>query len=110
MNDKEAYIYKILDICVEECTFDLSEATNVKAEDILSKCKRENVVMTRCIFVTMMRFMGYSKTTAAAVLGRTEQAVTDILNVAHDYRKTSWAYRVAEAKCTLRIEPIKALY
>lgn len=110
MNEKESYIYKILDVCVEECAMDLVEATKVTAEDVLAKCKRENVIMTRCIFISMLLFMGYSKTTIAAVLGRSEQAVSDILNVAHEYRKRSWAYRCAEAKCTLRIERFKELY
>lgn len=110
MNEKQKFIYDILDICVGECSIDICEETNVTNEQVLSKCKNENVIMTRCIYVTMMVFMGYSKTTIAAVLGRSEQAIRDILSVAHEYRKTSWAYRVAEAKCTLKIEPLKAQY
>lgn len=110
MNDKEKYLYDILDICVDECTMNLCELTNVTADDVVHKCKRENVIMTRCIYVTMLKFLGYSNTTIAAVLNRSEQAVRDLLNVAHGYRTTSWAYRLAEAKCTIRVEPIKAKY
>lgn len=99
MNEKQRYIYEILDICVAQCSMDIDESTKISRDDVLSKCKKENVCMTRCIFTTMLKFMGFSNTTIAATLQRSEQAIGDLLNAAHGYKKVSWAYRIAEAKC-----------
>lgn len=57
MNKKEETIYKILDIVIEEC--EVTEDAKITRETMLGKCKRENVCMARCMFVTMLRYMGY---------------------------------------------------
>lgn len=103
MNKKEETIYKILDIVIEECVVTDDEA--LRKEDILGKCKRENVCMTRCIFVTMLRYMGYSVSTIASIVHRSEQSVSDILNCDHQYRIKSPAYLIAEAECIVKLEP-----
>lgn len=106
MNEKESNIYRILDIVVSECTIESSGIVTVTTEDVLGKSRKENVVMTRCIFVTEMLFMGYSVTTIASILNRSAQAVSNILVSAHQYRVKSWVYRQAEAKSTLRCKEI----
>ena len=106
MNKKESNIDKILAIVVDECT--MTEDLIIKSEEVRGKCKKENVCMTRAIFVTEMVFAGYSVTTIATYLHKTEQAVSDILNAAHQYRISSWAYRVAEAESTLKCKELMA--
>lgn len=108
MNNKESKIYEILDIVVSACRI-TEEENGVTAENVLSKCKKENVVMTRAIFVTQLMFLGYSSTTIATILHITEQGVSNILNKAHEFRRISWAYRVAEAEATLKVRKLAGL-
>ena len=110
MNDKEKVIMQVLQFVVEETTNNISEFTKITAEDILGKTKKENATMARCIFVSQLRFMGYACTTIASVIKRTERAIPDILMSAHEFKKRSWAYRIAEAKVTLRVSEIFAKY
>lgn len=110
MNDKEMVIMQVLQFVVEETTNNISEFTKITAEDILGKTKKENATMARCIFVSQLKFMGYSCTTIASVINRGEKAIPDILFSAHEFKKRSWAYRIAEAKVTLRVSEIFAKY
>ena len=110
MNDKEKVIMQVLQFVVEETTNNISEFTKITAEDILGKTKKENATMARCIFVSQLRFMGYACTTIASVINREEKAIPDILFSAHEFKKRSWAYRIAEAKVTLRVSEIFAKY
>lgn len=106
MNGKESVIYKVLDIVVEECTCTINDEVTVTREDVLGKCKRDNVKMTRCMFVAQLRDLGYSTATIAAVLHRQPKAVPEILSVAYGYKKTSRCFRRANAKCTLRVDEL----
>lgn len=55
MNRKQEYLNKIVDICVKCCGYALSNGKlSITREDILGKNRNENVVMTRCIAVSMM--------------------------------------------------------
>lgn len=110
MNDKEQIIMQVLQFVVEETTNNISEFTKITAEDILGKSKKENATMARCIFVSQLKFMGYSCTTIAAVINRGEKAIPDILFAAHEFKKRSWAYRIAEAKVTIRVSEIFERY
>lgn len=110
MNDKEMVIMQVLQFVVEETTNNISEFTKITAEDIVGKSKKENATMARCIFVSQLKFMGYSCTTIASVINRGEKAIPDILFLAHEFKKRSWAYRIAEAKVTLRVSEIFAKY
>lgn len=101
VNEKDAIKRKVLDIVIEEC--DSADAP-VTAEDVKGRKKTENVCMTRCILVTQLMFMGYSRTSIANFIGRSEQSISNILDAAHQYKIRSWAYRKTEAKTTLRIE------
>ena len=102
MNKKEETIYKILDIVIDEC--EVTEDAPITRETMLGKCKRENVCMARCMFVTMLRYMGYSVSTIAAIVHRSEQAVSDILTNDHQYRIKSPAYLIAEAECVVKLK------
>lgn len=60
--------------------------------------------MSRCIFVTEMLFLGFSRTTIASVIHRSEKTIGHMLTQAHNYRITSFAYRVAEAEATINVK------
>ena len=106
MNEKESIIYQVLEIVVEECTSTINEEVVVTKEDVLGKCKRDNVKMTRCIFVAQLKCLGYSNATIAAVLKRQPKAVPEILSTAYEYKKASRCYRNTDARCTLRVDKI----
>lgn len=106
MNNKQKLIDDILTIVVSCCSTDIYNENAITNEDVLGPNRSENVCMTRCIFVTEMLFMGYSKTTIANILHRSEKTIGNILNQAHTYRKTSYAYRIAEAECTIKLKEI----
>lgn len=103
VNEKDLVKRKVLAIVVEECT---SADAPVSAKDVRGKNKTDVVCMTRCLFVTQMMFLGYSKTSIAGFLHRSEQSIKNILESAHQFKIQSWAYRVAEAKITLRVKDI----
>ena len=106
MNDKERIVYEILNIVVSCCTMEIDGVQTVTAEDVLGPCKKSNVNMTRCIYVTEMLWAGFSTETIAIVLHRTEPTVRHILDAAHQFRVTSRAYRLAEAEATLKCKEL----
>lgn len=110
MNDKQKAIYKVLDIVVKCCVYDNVEGKELTAEAVLSNNRSENIVMTRCIFVTQLLFLGYSRSTIARVLNRTERGISVLLENAHQLRIRSFAYRIAEAECTLKIKELMNLF
>lgn len=99
-------IYEVLRIVVECCVIDIDEESQLTPEEVLGASRAENVVMTRCIFATQMLFMGFSKTTTARILHRTERAVGNMLEQAHQFRMISYAYRIAEAENTIRLRKL----
>lgn len=106
MNDKNSAIYDILNIVVEECTGVVNRDAMVTDKDVLGKCKRENVIITRCLFVAQLRNAGYSESDIAAVLGRQKRAIHDILATAYGYKKKSKMFRITDAKITLKIDEL----
>ena len=107
MNAKARELDKVVDIVVECCTADFDGVKTVSREDVLGKGRAENVVMTRAILASMVQFMGYSVTTTAMLLGRTQSAVRHLLSLADDYNRSSRAFRIAMAEATLKCKEIK---
>lgn len=110
MNNKELELYRILTIVTECCTTDIDEngTKSITKEDVLGKSRKENVVMTRAMFVSQAIDAGYSLTTIAQLLHRTETAVRHLFKINIDYYKTSRAYRIAHAESTLKCKDILA--
>lgn len=102
MNRKQELITQVLDIVLGCCNTEIYGVTPMTSDDILGPNRSENVVMTRCLFVTQMIFMGFSRTTVANILHRNEKTIGNILTQAHQYRITSYAYRLAEAAARSR--------
>lgn len=106
MNKKQSAIDKILEAVLECCNMDSDGATIITAEMVRSKDRHDNVLMTRCIFVTQMMFMGYSRCTTAAYLHRDQKSIGNILAQAEQYRATSRAYRIADSEVTLKLKEL----
>lgn len=102
VNDKEKRIYEVLDVVVSCCSMDIDGVPTLTPDDVVGKCRKTNVVMTRAIFVTELLFLGFSRDTIAQVLHRTVPAVGHLLDAAHGWRITSHAYRLAEAEATIK--------
>lgn len=101
MNKKEQTIEDVLNIVLEECGYSFR---TIAKEDVLSKRGDLVLQMTRCIFVTQLMHLNYAKSIIAAYLGRTEQAIDDILCAAHEYKdiRRDWTYLMSEAEATKR--------
>lgn len=108
MNNKEKLIYMILDECVKCCATELPDGSpSVRREDVLSKSREENVVMTRCVFVDQMVSAGYSITTVARILGRTVHSIRHMIRLDTEYSHTSRAYRIAKSEAVLACKDIE---
>jgi len=110
MNNKESKLYEVVDIVVSCCATQIDEigTMSVTRDDVLGKSRAANVNMTRCILVTQLLFLGFSTSTAASLLHRTEPAIRHLLDAAHQFRVTSFAYRIAEAEATLKCKELLA--
>lgn len=106
MNEKNSAIYEILKIVVDECTGEINNDAVVTKEDVLGKSKRENVIITRCLFVAQLRCAGFTESDIAAILGRQKRAVHEILAKAYEYKKKSKIFRITDAKLTLAINEL----
>lgn len=95
MNEKEKELRRIVEIVVGCCN---TEDGGVTTDDVLGKTRKENVVLTRCILAAEIVRQGYSVTTAAWIMGRTVQAVRQMIANDAGYEKTSRAYRIAKAE------------
>lgn len=109
MNNKEAELYRILDIVVSCCSTQISEdgKMSLTKDDILGKSRVENVVMTRCILCRIVIWNGYSVTTMAQMLNRTATAIRHLITLGDNYHKSSRAYRIAEAEAMLKCKDIE---
>lgn len=107
-NNKSQVLEAVTDICLECCATQIDEqgTMSVTKDDLLGRTRVANANMTRCILITELLFMGFSVTTIAQYLHRTEQSIRHLLDSAHQYRLSSYAYRVAEAEATLKCKEI----
>lgn len=110
MNDKETFLYKIVEAVVSCCATRLADGTmTVTAEDVLSKERIGEVAhMTRCILVRQINVMGYSVETIAGILQRSESTVRDMLIRGNELELTSYAYHIAAAEATLKCKKLMA--
>lgn len=98
MNNKQNNLLNIVDIVVECCATKIDEEgkMSVTRDQVLGKCRSENLIMTRCILCECIIYQGYSVTTAAQLLNRTPSAIRHLLELAHQYHSSSRAFRIAE--------------
>lgn len=77
----------------------VSEVCEVSREELLSHCKREEVVDARCIFVHFCKEYGFQSTVLADFLNRKRPCVID--SYARNYRsysKVSYMFRYYSAQ------------
>lgn len=110
MNNKETELHKIVDIVVSCCATQIDDdgTMSLTRDDVLGKSREENVVMTRAILSMCIISAGYSVTTVAQLLHRTPQAIRHLINLGHQYYKTSRAFRIANAEATIKLKDIEA--
>lgn len=103
MNDFERELYRIVECVVGCCATQVNGngEMSVTVGDVLGKSRAENVLMARCILVGEIVVAGYSVTTAAQLLRRTPQAIRHLQELGYRYRRSSRAYRIAEAEAAL---------
>lgn len=108
MNKKEEGLYLFTDAVVECCTMKLRDGRDaVTRELVLGQCKAENVVMTRCILVAILRnYVGYTPTTIGHLIGRTPQGVRKLLAMDDALSRTSAAYQISYAQSLLKCKDI----
>lgn len=95
MNEKEKELRRIVETVVGCCG---TVECGVTIEEVLGKARTENVVMTRCILAAEIVRQGYSVTTASFLLGRSAQAIRQMIANDNRYKNTSRAYRIAKAE------------
>lgn len=108
MNNKQCELLRIVNIVVGCCATEIDDngTMSLTVEDVLSPCRAENVVMTRCIVVDQILSAGFSVTTCAQLLHRTPRAIRQMQQSAITYRQTSRAYRIADAEATIKCKEI----
>lgn len=102
MNNKQQELCRLIDIAVECCDVDFNDTHTVTKELLLSNNRKECLVMTRCVLVALITHCGYSTSTAAIVLNRTEPDIRKLRSKGFDYNKQSKAYRIALAEAILK--------
>lgn len=108
MNRKERILHRIVDIVVECCRTRISEdGYSVTKEQVLGKCRKANVLMTKCVLIRMVAFAGFSTSTAAQLLNMSEVAVRNLQKSANYFRGASRAYRIAEDEAMQRCQEIE---
>lgn len=108
MNNKQENLNQIVDIVVDCCSFDFNGRKSMSRADLLGKSRSENFVMSRCILTHMIINAGYSVTTAAMLLSRSQQAIRHLIDMGHNYLKTSRAFRLANAECASKCKDLCA--
>lgn len=82
----------------------VSEVCEVSREDILSHCKREDVVDARCIFVYYCKEYGFKSTVLAEFLNRRRRCVIDsyIRNYPY-FSRQSYMFRLCSAQVSEKL-------
>ena len=102
MNKKEELLNKIVEIVAQCC----SQEDDITSDNLISLSRSENLVMSRCILVSMLQMAGFTIGSVSKLLNRTPQAIRNMYNIGFDFRKVSHAYRIAEAEATIKVNEL----
>lgn len=92
----------IVDIVVDCCDVKYNGRSSVTREEVLGKCKRESVVLTRSMLALQLKHEGYTVDTIAMILDRSADAVRDMIAAGYDSVSNNKAFRRAAAEVALR--------
>lgn len=101
MNSKGSIRNRIVDAVVSCCADEFDGRVTVTSSDVLSKCRVENVVMTRQIVAMQLKAAGYTTTTIAQMLNCTGANARKLINDGYDNLRTSRAFHIEFAESTL---------
>lgn len=102
MNELENRIYLLVECVVDCCVVD-AEGGKITREEILSKSKKENVMIARYMLTYHLRQFGLSNTTISQLYGCSIQSVKNML-ANHDlWIENSRAYRIANNQVIFKL-------
>lgn len=105
MNNKEQMLQRLVDIALKCCATEIDEGEmSVTRDHLLKGSRKQNVVMTRCVLVSLIAKMGYSTQTASQLLHMSECAVRNLQAEALMWHAQSYAYRVAEREAYAMVD------
>lgn len=107
MNDKQEYLDKIVEIVVRCCVTPINNRPSYTKEELLGNSRKENVVMSRCILVSLILAEGFSVSTIADLLNRSAHQIRNMHNKWHDYYDQSRAFRKACSQANMLMESIR---
>lgn len=79
INDLGNKLYKAVDAVVSCCAMEINGKPDITSDDVLSKNRSENVVLTRQIVAMQISHAGYTNTTISQLLGCTNANVRKLL-------------------------------
>lgn len=95
-NHKALILQKIIEVVTDCCTTVVgNDLPTVTTTDMLGRSRAENAVMARCILVSQLLCAGYSVTTIAMLLKRSNATIRHMRSLDRRFAKTSRAYRIA---------------
>lgn len=97
MNNLESELYRIVDIVVECCTTTIlaTGLPSLTKSEVLSNSRKENACLARTILAFELVKRGFSTTTIAQLLSKTERNIRAMQTTHKHLLKSSCAYRLA---------------
>lgn len=95
-NHKAKTLQQIVKVVTQCCTTELADGVStITTADMLGRSRAENAVMARCILVSQLLCAGYSVTTIAMLLKRSNATIRHMRSLDRQFTKASRAYRIA---------------
>ena len=96
MNDKEKLFHQIVETVARCTSYGLEDGRqSITEQDILGKCRRENVTMARSIAIGILTIVGFSVSTCSMLMNRSPPAIRNMINMDRQLQETSRVYRIA---------------
>lgn len=107
-NHKQNLLDKLLEAVVDSCStpIDNQGTMSITKEDVLGKCRRDSVVMTRTMLANQLRRAGFTADTIGMFLHRSPQEVRKLCQKESDFIQTSCAYCVAFSQATIKCNEV----
>lgn len=106
MNELGNKVYEIIEAVVSCCATEINGKNDITIEDVVSKNRTENVVLTKQIAAMQMTHIGYTKTTIAQILGCSKANVRKLLTDGYNNLNDNMAFRFAYAEATIKCKKI----
>ena len=106
MNDKQEVMNKIVDIVVDCTTSRINEVATVTRDDLLGMSRNENHVMARSLLALQLKHEGFTTTSIALLLKRTEQAIRQMYKAGYDNVANNRICRKAAAQIVIECDKL----